>query len=38
MAEIQGLIGAVPQYALMLRSQYWAPEKLRRYVETNLAQ
>jgi phenylacetate-CoA ligase len=37
MAEIQGLIGAVPQYALMLRSQYWGREKLNRYVEANLA-
>jgi phenylacetate-coenzyme A ligase PaaK-like adenylate-forming protein len=37
MAGIPGLIRAAPRYALMLRSQYWAPEKLRRYVEANLA-
>jgi phenylacetate-CoA ligase len=38
MAGIHGLIGAVPQYALMLRSQYWSAEKLHRYIEANLAQ
>jgi hypothetical protein len=36
MAGIQGLIGAAPRYARMLRSQYWAPEKLDRYVEASL--
>jgi phenylacetate-CoA ligase len=36
-ADIHSLIGAVPQYALVWRSQYWAPERLDRYVETNLA-
>lgn len=35
-ADIRGLIGAVPQYALMSRSQYWAPERLHRYVATSL--
>src|SRR5271156_391961 len=38
MAGVQGLIGAVPLYALMLRSQYWAPEKLHSYLESNLTQ
>jgi phenylacetate-CoA ligase len=35
-ADIQGLVGALPQYALMSRSQYWAPERLHRYVEASL--
>jgi phenylacetate-CoA ligase len=37
MGDSQGLIGAVLQYALMSRSQYWAPARLNRYVKANLA-
>jgi phenylacetate-CoA ligase len=37
MAGIRGLLGTAPQYARMLRSQYWAPEKLHRYIEASLA-
>jgi phenylacetate-CoA ligase len=36
MADSRGLIGAILQYALMSRSQYWAPERLHRYVEAKL--
>jgi phenylacetate-CoA ligase len=36
-ADIRALIGAVPQYAVISRSQYWAPERLHRYVEAHLA-
>jgi phenylacetate-CoA ligase len=38
MAGIRGLFGTAPQYALILRSQYWAPEKLHRYIEDRLAE
>lgn len=37
MQRLDGLIGAIPQYLLMLRSQYWPEEKLSRYVEQHLA-
>jgi hypothetical protein len=36
MQRLDGLIGAIPQYLLMLRSQYWSEEKLSRYVEEHL--
>src|SRR6267143_3240385 len=36
MQRLDGLIGAIPQYQLMLRSQYWPEEKLRRYVGEHL--
>jgi len=37
MQRLDGLIGAIPQYLLMLRSQYWSEDKLSRYVEKHLA-
>ena len=33
----QGLFGAAPRYLRLLRSQYWPPERLRRYAEDHLA-
>jgi len=36
MQRLDGLIGAIPQYLLMLRSQYWSQEKLSRYVNGHL--
>lgn len=36
MQRLDGLIGATPQYLLMLRSQYWPEDKLSRYVEEHL--
>lgn len=36
MPRLDGLIGAIPQYLMMLRSQYWSEEKLSRYVEKHL--
>jgi len=32
-----GFLGAAPQYAHLLRSQYWSPDRLRRYTEEHLA-
>ena len=36
MLRFDGLFGALPQYLLMLRSQYWPEEKLQRYVRKHL--
>ncbi len=36
MPRSDGIFAAIPQYALMLRSQYWSPEKLNRYVAKHL--
>src|SRR5260370_20307027 len=36
MQRLDGLIGTIPQYLLMLRSQYWPEDKLSRYVEGHL--
>ena len=36
MHRLDGILGAVPQYLLMLRSQYWPEDKLSRYVEKHL--
>jgi phenylacetate-CoA ligase len=32
MQRLDGILGAIPQYLLMLRSQYWSEDKLGRYV------
>src|SRR5260370_41982668 len=36
MHRLDGIVGAIPQYLLMLRSQYWPEDKLSRYVEKHL--
>src|SRR6266850_755401 len=36
MHRLDGILGAVPQYLLMLQSQYWPEDKLSRYVEKHL--
>ena len=36
MQRLDGLFGTIPQYLLMLRSQYWPEDKLSRYVEQHL--
>jgi phenylacetate-CoA ligase len=36
MQRLDGLFGTIPQYLLMLRSQYWPEEKLSRYVNEHL--
>jgi phenylacetate-CoA ligase len=36
MPRFDGVFGAIPQYLLMLRSQYWSATKLSRYVEKHL--
>ncbi|HWN57350.1 MAG TPA: AMP-binding protein [Methylomirabilota bacterium] len=36
MARFRGLPGAFPRYLHLLRTQYWHPEKLRKYVDRRL--
>src|SRR6266481_4497714 len=36
MQRLDGIVGAIPQYLMMLRSQYWTEDKLDRYVEKHL--
>jgi phenylacetate-CoA ligase len=36
MARFRGLPGAFPRYLRLLRSQYWHPEKLRKYIDNRL--
>src|SRR6266446_8755994 len=36
MARFRGLPGAFPRYLSLLRSQYWHPEKLRKFVDQRL--
>jgi phenylacetate-CoA ligase len=36
MPGFEGILGAIPYYLLMLRSQYWVLERLRSYVEKHL--
>ena len=36
MQRLDGIVGALPQYLLMLRSQYWSEDKLGRYVDKHL--
>jgi phenylacetate-CoA ligase len=36
MALYRGLLAASPRYVRLLRSQYWHPEKLRKYIEMRL--
>src|SRR5439155_23043297 len=36
MARFRGLPGAFPRYLRLLRTQYWHPEKLRKYVDERL--
>ncbi|HLX37188.1 MAG TPA: AMP-binding protein [Candidatus Binataceae bacterium] len=38
MLRIDGIAGALPQYLMMRRSQYWLPNRLGRYVNTHLAE
>ncbi|HVN29370.1 MAG TPA: AMP-binding protein, partial [Candidatus Binataceae bacterium] len=36
MPRLDGLVAALPQYLMMLRSQYWTEERLRAYVAAQL--
>src|ERR1700730_17404270 len=36
MARFVGLPGAFPRYLRLLRTQYWHPEKLRKYIDNCL--
>src|ERR1039457_950051 len=36
MLRFDGLVGAIPQYLLMSRSQYWSVNEMRHYVEKHL--
>ena len=36
MPRFRGLPGAFPRYLRLLRSQYWHPEKLRKYIDNRL--
>jgi phenylacetate-CoA ligase len=36
MQRLDGIVGAIPLYLRMLRSQYWPEDKLARYVEKHL--
>src|SRR6266849_5099083 len=36
MVRFRGLPSAFPRYLRLLRSQYWHPEKLRKYVDKRL--
>src|SRR5580704_10367896 len=37
MGRFAGFSGAIPRYLSLRQSQYWAPHRLRRYVEDHLA-